>query len=527
MKGRLNCSVFGGIAVPEEMESWLLHQEAPNMLQAENFLAVFKGLLTESAEGLVRGREPVPKQATLFMMSGELEGWAFGTNAHVEDVSKPFFVDQFQTRFGLTYIDAFDSYVSISTAINPSGQLFVVCHSDDGISGHAHVSLLHQEQPGVVLQELIIKETRNASFEADPALVQPLANFSPPGGDGRSIWDGFLSSRNCSHNFFHFLDVSIRSQLLPDVSIAAACMPDPSTYTRYEVSGPLMDGLRNMYLSGLMDYLFRPIVDEVNRHKQPKLPAPSTSATEPKFACPSCAVSFKRKYDMQRHANSVHNRVRQFNCPQCSKSFAQTSHVRVHVETVHHGRRSQACDQCNQTFGTKEKLARHRRAVHVKERSCICSVCGKSFFQNSDLRRHCRAKHADVENFPTAASDGSVAFAGEFPGMGTEAPHDKLDKLDPPSDVETSQPFARDRSAALTDLNLNKVKVAVHDELDPSSDAETFALPVRDELSVFAVAPPKKAVPTNDELNLSSSLSVPDPDLYFDSVELELDTLLP
>jgi uncharacterized Zn-finger protein len=84
--------------------------------------------------------------------------------------------------------------------------------------------------------------------------------------------------------------------------------------------------------------------------------------TKLKFSCKICGKSFKRKYDMSKHAEN-HGNNYSFECQICSKKIKRKHHVKDHMMT------------------------------HSTEKNCICSICGAAFKTNCSLRQHYRVKH--------------------------------------------------------------------------------------------------------------------------------------
>jgi len=111
------------------------------------------------------------------------------------------------------------------------------------------------------------------------------------------------------------------------------------------------------------------------------------------YVCAECGHGFRRMYELKRHIDSVHLRIRNYPCEICGKRFSQAGHVRVHIQTVHEKAAFNLCEICGRGFGTKPKLVRHRKSVHEKSRHHQCRVCHSKYFQSSDLKRHLRLKH--------------------------------------------------------------------------------------------------------------------------------------
>lgn len=57
--------------------------------------------------------------------------------------------------------------------------------------------------------------------------------------------------------------------------------------------------------------------------------------TVPKFVCEQCDVFFKTKYNLNRHQNSVHEKIRPFSCPVCNKGFTQKGNMQRHEKMIH------------------------------------------------------------------------------------------------------------------------------------------------------------------------------------------------
>uniref|UniRef100_A0A7S0G370 C2H2-type domain-containing protein n=1 Tax=Rhodosorus marinus TaxID=101924 RepID=A0A7S0G370_9RHOD len=109
--------------------------------------------------------------------------------------------------------------------------------------------------------------------------------------------------------------------------------------------------------------------------------------------CAECGHGFRRMYELKRHIDGFHLRIRNYPCEFCGKRFSQAGHVRVHIQTVHEKAASNLCEICGRGFGTKLKLVRHRKSVHEKSRQHQCPVCHSKYFQSSDLKRHLKLRH--------------------------------------------------------------------------------------------------------------------------------------
>jgi uncharacterized Zn-finger protein len=54
-----------------------------------------------------------------------------------------------------------------------------------------------------------------------------------------------------------------------------------------------------------------------------------------KHECSICEKNFVVKNSLQRHINSVHEKIKPYQCSICEKNFAQKHHLQKHIESVH------------------------------------------------------------------------------------------------------------------------------------------------------------------------------------------------
>ena len=80
--------------------------------------------------------------------------------------------------------------------------------------------------------------------------------------------------------------------------------------------------------------------------------------------CNICDYSSIRKYDMERHIETVHEGIKSFQCNVCGYKTGHKSHLNRHVEGVHEKIKPFKCDFCD--YSTKEKryLKSHIKRVH-------------------------------------------------------------------------------------------------------------------------------------------------------------------
>lgn len=117
---------------------------------------------------------------------------------------------------------------------------------------------------------------------------------------------------------------------------------------------------------------------------------------KPTYYCPICNASIKRKYDVQRHIRSVHERRRDFQCTRCPQAFFRSSHLKDHMRGAHPDTSENMCPRCGKHFGMSSKLKRHMAAVHEHLRNFRCEHCQKAYKENSALKRHVVRHHSTL-----------------------------------------------------------------------------------------------------------------------------------
>ncbi len=139
------------------------------------------------------------------------------------------------------------------------------------------------------------------------------------------------------------------------------------------------------------------------------------------FVCRLCKKSFLGKYDLARHVNAVHHKLKTFSCTLCDRSFLYESQLKSHVDAVHSKLKPFTCTLCHKSFAQKGALNQHIKAVHLKAFSC--TLCHKSF-----ASKHCLAQHVDghkLKRYFCTLCDKSFTQSGSLPAH-IDAVHRKI-----------------------------------------------------------------------------------------------------
>mmetsp|Transcript_19940 Transcript_19940/g.36874 ORF Transcript_19940/g.36874 Transcript_19940/m.36874 type:complete len:123 (+) Transcript_19940:2962-3330(+) len=76
-----------------------------------------------------------------------------------------------------------------------------------------------------------------------------------------------------------------------------------------------------------------------------------------------CHKQYNSKFNLKRHVETVHFRIRKHECMTCHNKFASKQNLREH-EYVHTGAKPFSCPFCNQSFRQASQLSLHKR-VHL------------------------------------------------------------------------------------------------------------------------------------------------------------------
>lgn len=84
-----------------------------------------------------------------------------------------------------------------------------------------------------------------------------------------------------------------------------------------------------------------------------------------------CFRTFRTKFNLKRHINSFHFKLKRFKCEQCSKCFASKQNLKEH-SYIHTGERFYKCPElnCGKRFKQPSQLLVHNR-IHLRAKSLI------------------------------------------------------------------------------------------------------------------------------------------------------------
>ncbi|CAN8075678.1 unnamed protein product [Agarophyton chilense] len=109
--------------------------------------------------------------------------------------------------------------------------------------------------------------------------------------------------------------------------------------------------------------------------------------------CSVCLHQFSRKFDLEKHVLTVHERLRPFKCDKCRSSFGQKHHLMRHLNSVHFKAKMHKCARCSSKFTRKEHLENHSRSVH-KCFVYLCSLCDRGGNDRAWIVQHLEKLHA-------------------------------------------------------------------------------------------------------------------------------------
>ncbi|KAJ8902744.1 hypothetical protein NDN08_006064 [Rhodosorus marinus] len=319
-----------------------------------------------------------------------------------------------QTRFAIAISPIDGTLRNFLSTLHKSGRIaFTEYCSPTATSKLAKTVIFHRDHPGKILGAVDVAEEGfpdiwegDSQGEHPPSFFQSLRPQQPIAET--RLWSAFVAMCPSQMQGWKTLQytTTVEGTGLPPAKQTYSV----PTFSRLFFDGQDMQDIRQSYVEDLFTMALgkprlsvecgddRLSIESLSENsgllESPSAPnSPKLEKSGDEQLCSECGARFKRKYELNRHFQSVHVGVRKHACDICLKYFTQASHVRVHIETVHNKTKTSECDLCGQSFGTKHKLVRHKRSVHERLRPHACTICGAAYFQNSDLRRHLKKSH--------------------------------------------------------------------------------------------------------------------------------------
>jgi uncharacterized Zn-finger protein len=106
---------------------------------------------------------------------------------------------------------------------------------------------------------------------------------------------------------------------------------------------------------------------------------------EVNFYCcmyPACGSEYSSKYNLKRHVESVHLKVKKFSCSICKNLFSSKQSLKEHYYK-HQGAMPFRCITCDKSFRQASLLSLHKR-VHNSQGTTL--ETSKSEFDVSDMK---------------------------------------------------------------------------------------------------------------------------------------------
>ena len=141
-------------------------------------------------------------------------------------------------------------------------------------------------------------------------------------------------------------------------------------------------------VSQLQDYNIYP-------HQHSDHPAKNVQVEE--FSCEQCDYRAARRYNLKKHVDVVHEKVKLFTCKKCYFKTGAESTLKSHVEVTHDRIKRFECQQCNYRAGSKYNLKQHIKEVHEGIKDFKCDQCAYKAARRNHLGKHMQAVHGTID----------------------------------------------------------------------------------------------------------------------------------
>ena len=169
------------------------------------------------------------------------------------------------------------------------------------------------------------------------------------------------------------------------------------------------------------------------------------------FGCDLCPNTFKAKYNLTRHQETVHEGPQAYLCTQldptsilCGKTFKRSDNLKQHMRS-HTTARQFPCSDCTKIYASSSKLKLHRARAHAGGKAAIfkCPHCEHGSESKWNLGQHMQ-KHT-----------GKWAFACEHCRFKTSTQVNLVKHVSAKHDVLPRQLFPCDRCKYSTSRKSN------------------------------------------------------------------------
>lgn len=103
----------------------------------------------------------------------------------------------------------------------------------------------------------------------------------------------------------------------------------------------------------------------------------------------NCGSEYATKFNLKRHVESVHMRIKKFKCETCGTMFSSKQSLKEHFH-IHLNSMPFKCISCNKAFRQASQLSLHKRIHAVKGTPSL-------FTKNTSTEDYLKCNYAKVE----------------------------------------------------------------------------------------------------------------------------------
>ena len=117
-----------------------------------------------------------------------------------------------------------------------------------------------------------------------------------------------------------------------------------------------------------------------------------------KYVCEECNHVAGSNYNLVRHKEGVHEKMKNYSCEECGYTAQQKVTIKTHYRLKHTEEKKFECRQCKYAAQLKSTLDRHIKSVHDKAGKKNCELCDYKTSQNTDMQKHIKAVHMNFKD---------------------------------------------------------------------------------------------------------------------------------